>query len=136
MAPDNAANGVGDVVVAAGRMVDAVAVGARDPPLQADDLGRWADHGEGKVMWPEFSNGSMSLLYNRPLAGHFRIQPTSRVNNLQPNSLRSRDRGLFQSEQGIFDKEQGTFARDGSILNFEHSQLGKGQLVEPPAERL
>ena len=36
---DNAANGVGDVVVGAGRMVDAVAAGARDPPLQADDLG-------------------------------------------------------------------------------------------------
>ena len=36
---DNAANGVGDVVVRAGRMVDAVAAGARDPPLQADDLG-------------------------------------------------------------------------------------------------
>ena len=36
---DNAANGVGDVVVGAGPMVDAVAAGARDPPLQADDLG-------------------------------------------------------------------------------------------------
>ena len=36
---DNAANGVGEVVVGAGRMVDAVAAGARDPPLQADDLG-------------------------------------------------------------------------------------------------
>jgi hypothetical protein len=35
----NAANGVGDVVVGAGRMVDAVAAGAQDPPLQADDLG-------------------------------------------------------------------------------------------------
>ena len=36
---DNPANGVSDVVVGAGRMVDAVAAGARDPPLQADDLG-------------------------------------------------------------------------------------------------
>src|SRR5258707_7352899 len=36
---DNAANGVSYVVVGAGRMVDAVAAGARDPPLQTDDLG-------------------------------------------------------------------------------------------------
>src|SRR5260221_12833461 len=36
---DNSANGGGDVVVGARRMGDAVAAGARDPPLQSDDLG-------------------------------------------------------------------------------------------------
>ena len=36
---DNAANGVGDVVVVAGRVVNAVAAGARDPPLPLRDTG-------------------------------------------------------------------------------------------------
>ena len=36
---DSAGNGIGDVVMSAGRMVYGIAAGARDPPLQADDLG-------------------------------------------------------------------------------------------------
>ena len=57
---DNSTNGVGDVVVGAGHMVNAVAAGARDPPLQADDL-RDSLSWRGKVMLPELSNGNMSL---------------------------------------------------------------------------
>ena len=38
----------------------AVAAGARDPPLQADDLGDEPIMAR-QEMWPELSNGSMSL---------------------------------------------------------------------------
>jgi len=52
---DNPAIGV--VVVAVRRMADAVFAGARDPPLQADDLGD-----EPIILiCPELSNGNMSL---------------------------------------------------------------------------
>ena len=36
---DNAGNGVGEVVVAVRRMADAVFAAARNPSLEADDLG-------------------------------------------------------------------------------------------------
>ena len=57
---DNAANGIGDVVVGAGRMVDAVAAGAR-PSRSRPTIWAMSRSWRGKVMWPELSNGSMSL---------------------------------------------------------------------------